>query len=394
MAQDENRLPNLRKLAEESLQGLPLNLDDLSADDFQTLLHELQVHQIELELQNDELCKTQVELETARRKYSNLYDFAPVGYFTLNQAGMIEEVNLAGAALLGLERSHIINRALSEFVYSEDQDTYYLNLRRFFGTPATYTADVRLLKLESVPIYVHLVCIVIQNDETQIPQCLMIATDITELRHREQEALILAAAHERERLARDLHDAVSQALFAVTLIAESLPRQWDRSPAKVRDQLVLLHQLSRGALAEMRTLLLELRPDGLLDADIRSLLSQLTSAIQSRKQITFSLEVQPDLVILFPVKLVLYRIAQEALNNVVKYASAKHVVVRLVRDKACLELLVQDDGRGFELQGVSPTGLGLKIMRERAEGIGASLTISSELTQGTCVKVVWQDPTL
>lgn len=394
MAQDENRIPNLRKLAEESLQGLPLNLDGLSPRDIQTLFHELQVHQIELELQNDELRKIQDELESARKKYSHLYDFAPVGYFTLNQAGEIKEANLAGAALLGTERSDLIDRSFSEFVYSEDQDTYYLKLRRFFGTPATYTADVRLLKSEGIPIHVHLVCIVIQNDKSETPQCLIIVTDLTELKHREEEALILAAAHERERLARDLHDAVSQSLFAATLIAEALPRLWDRSPATARKQLVLLHQLSRGALAEMRTLLLELRPGALQNTDIQSLLSQLTNAIQSRRKITFSLEVQPDLVIPSPVKLVFYRIAQESLNNVVKYANAKQVTVRLVRDEACVELSIQDDGRGFDLEGVSPTGFGLKIMHERAEGIGAALTISSELGQGTYVRVVWQDPTL
>jgi len=84
----------------------------------------IQIHKIELELQNDELRKTQDALEAARRKYTNLYDFARVGYFTLNQAGVIEEVNLAGADLLGTERSHLINRAFSEFVYGEDQDSY------------------------------------------------------------------------------------------------------------------------------------------------------------------------------------------------------------------------------------------------------------------------------
>lgn len=394
MAKSKEPTPYLRKLAEDSLQGVPPNLGDLSSNDLQTLVHELQVHQIELELQNDELRRTQAELETAHKKYSNLYHFAPVGYFTLNQAGAIEEVNQAGASLLGVDRSHLIKRSFAEFVYPDDQDIYYKNLRRFFATPAAYTADVRLIKPDGSLIDGHLVCIVILDDEIQLPQCLIIATDITELKHREAEALILAAAHERERLARDLHDAVSQSLFAATLIAEALPRLWDRSPATAREQLILLHQLSRGALAEMRTLLLELRPAALQNTDIGPLLSQLTSAIQSRKHLVFTLEVQPDLIIPSAVKMVFYRIAQEALNNVVKYANARQVTVRLVRNGAHVELSIQDDGRGFDVQGVSSTGFGLKIMQERADGIGAALTIASELGQGTDIKVAWQDTTL
>jgi PAS domain S-box-containing protein len=392
MAQkNKERAPNIRKLAEESFQGLPVTLDRLSPEDIQTLLHELQIHQIELELQNDELRKAQDALEVAHRKYSNLYEFAPLGYFTLNQAGLIEEVNLAGATLLGTARRYVINRPFSEFVYPEDQDIYYLNLRRFFGTPATLSIDVRLLKQDHTPIYVRLVCLVIQNDETKTPQALIMATDLTELKQHEEEAQILAATQERERLARDLHDAVSQTLFATALTAETLPRLWDRSPERVRGQLVLLHQLSKGALAEMRALLLELRPTALLEADLKSLLNQLVDAIKSRKHIAFSLDIQPDLVLPPPVRLVFYRIAQEALNNVVKYARAKHVTIRLVYAEACLELLIQDDGRGFDLERVLPTSLGLKIMRERAEAIGASLTISSEIMEGTCVKVVWHD---
>lgn len=394
MAPKKARAPDFGNLAEEPSPGVPASLDGLSLHDIQTLVHQLRAHQIELELQNDELRKTQHELEAARRKYSNLYALAPIGYFTLNQAGVIEEVNLAGAALLALERRYVIDRAFSEFVYTEDQDTYYLDLRKFFGTPGTYAADVRLVKSQGTATTVHLVCMVIQDDKTEAPQCLILATDITERRQREQEALILAATQERERLARDLHDAVSQTLFAATLIAEALPRLWDRSPARVRDQLVVLHQLSRGALAEMRTLLLELRPAALLNADIESLLIQLTNAVQSRKQIAFSLNVQPDLVVSPPVKLVLYRITQEALNNVVKYADARHVIIQLVHEAGCLELLIQDDGRGFDLEGVSPTSFGLKVMRERAEGIGAVLTISSEISRGTRVRVVWHDPTL
>ena len=124
MPRDENRLSDLRRRAKVALVGVPPDLSGLSLEDIQTVIHELQIHQIELELQNEELRKTQVALEEAQNRYMDLYDFAPVGYFTLSQVGRIEAVNLAGAALVEIERGHLMKRSFSQLVYSEDQDTY------------------------------------------------------------------------------------------------------------------------------------------------------------------------------------------------------------------------------------------------------------------------------
>lgn len=214
------------------------------------------------------------------------------------------------------------------------------------------------------------------------------AIAIQNVRHREQQQA-LAAAQERERLARDLHDAVSQTLFSASVIAESLLRQWERNPEKAHERLSELHQLTRGALAEMRTLLLELRPTALLDVRLGDLLRQLSEAIQSRKRMTIVLNIgdTPDL----PpnVKLTLYRIAQEAINNVAKHARASRAEIHLRQQNDQVEMMISDNGRGFDPNAINPNSMGLTIMHERADSIGASLSVTTELGAGTRIQVIW-----
>ncbi len=209
----------------------------------------------------------------------------------------------------------------------------------------------------------------------------------------------LAALEERQRLARDLHDAVSQSLFSASLIAEALPEVWEVDEDQGRQLLGKLRQLSRGALAEMRALLMELRPAALAEAGIRDLLRQLGQAVSGREGIPVEVEVEEICNLSPGVRIALYRIAQEALNNVVKHADASQVEVRLgclrpgggSNPGAGAQLLIRDDGRGFDTESeVSQERLGLWIMRERAASIGARLEIDSQPGKGTLVSVVWE----
>ncbi len=213
-----------------------------------------------------------------------------------------------------------------------------------------------------------------------------------------EQTQALAVMEERNRLARDLHDAVTQTLFSASLIAEVLPNLWDQDQDEGRQLLKELRQLSRGALAEMRTLLLELRPAALMDANLDDLLRQLADAVVGRTGLPVQLRVEGAGSLPPQVHVALYRIAQEALNNVVKHARANHVSVTMRRmlDEAegngatqCVELSVMDDGLGFEPECVPSDRLGLCIIRERAQAIGAALNIDSKLGSGTRVTVVW-----
>ncbi len=199
----------------------------------------------------------------------------------------------------------------------------------------------------------------------------------------------LAAHRERQRLARDLHDAVSQTLFSATITAEALLRQWNRDPASIGGQLADLHRLARGALAETRAVLLELRPDALLEIELEDLLRQLIEAIQSRKRVEISLSIEEQHHLPPDLKLGLYRIIQESLNNVVKHSGATHVDISLDYRGDYVRLDIRDDGKGFDVDTVQPSSMGLHIMRERVETLGATLTIESQIGSGTHVMVLW-----
>jgi len=216
------------------------------------------------------------------------------------------------------------------------------------------------------------------------------ALAIENARLREQ-AERTAVAAERSRLARDLHDAVTQTLFSASLIAEVLPRLWERNPDMGRQRLEELRQLTRGALAEMRTLLLELRPASLTEASLGDLLRQLTEAITGRARVPVMLTVEGERDLPPEVKVALYRITQETLNNVAKHSGASRAAVILRYQPERVMLHIGDDGRGFKLADTPPDSLGLSIMRERAEAIGADLRIESEPREGTQVFVTWQD---
>jgi signal transduction histidine kinase len=200
-----------------------------------------------------------------------------------------------------------------------------------------------------------------------------------------------AAAAERSRLARELHDAVTQTLFSASLIAEVLPRLWERNPQEGKRRLEQLRHLTRGALAEMRTLLLELRPSSLIEASLPDLLRQLTEAASGRGQVPIALSVEGDKALPPELQVAVYRVAQEALNNIVKHAGASSVEVTYRRDEAGVELRIKDDGRGFDPEQISSDHLGLGIMEERAVSAGASLRITTAPGAGTELLLTWTE---
>lgn len=205
------------------------------------------------------------------------------------------------------------------------------------------------------------------------------------------QAAEIARLAERSRLARDLHDAVTQTLFSASLIADVLPALWERDPGVGREKLAELRLLTRGALSEMRTLLLELRPDTLADVELGDLYRHLVNAFSGRTRVpvTFTQDGQSPLPA--PVKEVFYRVAQEALNNIAKHANASVVHLHLNAQPGWAEVAIHDDGAGFDPGDLTAENLGLKIMRERAAAIGAQLTIVSQPGVGTQIELLWRE---
>ena len=199
-----------------------------------------------------------------------------------------------------------------------------------------------------------------------------------------------AAIAERTRLAREFHDSVTQTLFSASLIAEVLPDLWKMNENEGWRRLEELRQLTRGALAEMRTLLVELRPNALVEIPLPDLLRQLCESLIGRARLPIQLSVEGQGRLPPDVQVSLYRITQEALNNVVKHSKATQAVVTLRLDGA-MHLSIEDNGCGFEIAKVAPDHLGLKIMSERADAIGAKLSVYSEPGEGTQISVAWRD---
>jgi signal transduction histidine kinase len=192
----------------------------------------------------------------------------------------------------------------------------------------------------------------------------------------------VAAAEERQRLAHELHDAVNQTLWTEAITAESLLRDVDES-SPLYHRVARIHQLARGALSEMRALLLELRPDDLTDVGLDELIDYLIAALECRRTLSVrvdltNVDLEPD------VHHVFYRVAQEALRNITQHAEAEAVEVRL-SDGPTVELRVVDDGHGFDPAEVPSGHLGLAIMHERAASVGALLDIVSQTGRGTSV---------
>ena len=209
------------------------------------------------------------------------------------------------------------------------------------------------------------------------------------LKEEAQDAAVIA---ERNRLARDLHDAVTQTLFSTSLIAEVLPKIWERNPEQAQRRLEELRQLTRGALGEMRTLLMELRPSAMHAADPAELFNHLVEAFTGRTGVSVDLSIQGAEVcpLSDEAKLVFYRIAQEGMNNIAKHADAGQVRFRFICSHEVVTLTITDDGQGFQQEGVGSGHLGLQIMEERAESIGATLTLVSQPGEGTTLRLTWQ----
>jgi PAS domain S-box-containing protein len=181
----------LRQKAEAEFRESEAETKALSPEETRQLLHELQVHQIELEMQNEELRRTQTELDATRERYFDLYNLAPVGYLTINEQGLILEANLTAASLLGLARGALVKKPISRFIFDEDQDRYYLHRKQLFKTGKPQACELRMMKKEGMVFWVHLMSTAARADDGTFVGRVVIS-DITE---RKQAEEYLRTAH-------------------------------------------------------------------------------------------------------------------------------------------------------------------------------------------------------
>ncbi len=330
------------------------------------------------------------QLRRSEEIYRRLVEQISEVIYSVNLEGLITYVSPAVESFLGYSPAEVIGQPFAKFFVAEDLSSARENFGLVSGGGVlgtqeykmlTRSGEVRWMQTSSHPV--------MEGDQVVGVQGVL--ADITHRKMAEKQLERDAATAERERLARELHDSVTQTLYTVAAIAEVLPRIWERDQVAARQGLGDLTTLTNAALAEMRTLLLELRPEALEKQNLAELLRQLSHGLEARTRMSIHLSIDEDCTMPSEVQIALYRIAQEALNNIVKHARASQAQVHLNCKPGQVEIHISDDGVGFNPQSVTSHCLGLEIMRERAQDIGAIFELDSQPEIGTQVSVLWQE---
>jgi PAS domain S-box-containing protein len=378
--------------------------------DLEELIHSLHIHQTELEMQNDELRKAKAELEHSRSRYSALYDFAPVGYFTLDQRGLIVEANLTLADMLGVARGAIIKSPFSNFVAPSDRQRFLDHRNQTQRIPGKKTCELQLVRSDRTAFHTIVESIALESPLDNSLRLQSVAMDISQRKQAEEELeqsekqlkflsseLMRAQELERKRIAWEIHDGIGQSLASIKLTLERLMKDMRRkeSDAWVEPLRSVLSDL-QGVFAEVRRIQSNLRPSLLDDLGLEAAISWVGREMQkTNNQINIETDIHlKNEDIDDSMKTAIFRIVQEGLTNVVRHSKAKSVRISLRKQDSAIELSIRDNGRGFDTKKIlslveSERGIGLSSMKQRAEQSGGAFLIESLSGVGTTLKAVW-----
>lgn len=196
-----------------------------------------------------------------------------------------------------------------------------------------------------------------------------------------------AVTEERQRLARELHDAVSQQLFAISMTTAAIKRMIEKNPQRAAQQIELVEEMSAAAQSEMRALLLHLRPATLQNRSLKEAIHELLQELSQKQPLEMKWEIEEVLNLPTGIEDHLFRILQEALSNTLRHARAREIMVKLFTLQGQVRLRIVDDGVGFELEDEKMTSYGLRTMQERVNELGGALEIYSSVGKGTQIEV-------
>jgi PAS domain S-box-containing protein len=410
------------------------------------LLHELEVHQIELEMQNAELQKARNELEVALENYTDLYDFAPVGYFSVDESGVILEANLTSAAMLGIERSRLIQRRLPLLISAPSRPGFQDFLKKVFSGPTNQACEALLQKEGGGTFWAGFRAVSAVSLEGTGKWCRITFGDITARKQAEEaqrrvEALALAnrklqheivrrrtveealkqvAQHERQllqqsrqlqeqqrllshrvlqaqederkRISRDLHDVIAQTLTVINVHLAGLKIAATRNPKGLEKSIGRTQRLVERSMTIVHEFARELRPTVLDDLGLIPALNTFIEHFQSKTGIRVHVSAgQAAAQVDGDKRAVFYRVAQEALTNIARHAKARRADVKIQKLARAVCMTITDNGKGFKpellLHKRKEQRLGLLGMRERVQMVMGSFTIESKPGKGTTVRV-------
>ena len=437
----------LRSRAELRLRGRKKGATARRTDsETSRLVHELEVHEIELSLQNEQLRETRDQLEASLERYTDLYDLAPTGYFSLDDMGVILEANLTGAAKLGVTRHLLIGRKLQRSIPTESRPAFTAFLARAFDGSGKESCEIPIRGAAGAVFWadVHATAASSLRDERR--WCRVVVSDVTALKRAEQtqarlvelgarnreldleiarrrkveQSLEVSERHqtamleksnrmqtqlrrlshgildaheeERKRISRELHDEIGQAVAAINIHLELISRQTKGESTSVKKRVAKTRRYLEEFVELVHRFCRELRPRVLDDLGLVPALTSFTHEFAQRTGIEVAFKPNVAAHRLNVAKsTVLYRIAQEALTNVGKHARATQVALRLHEGDGVICLVVADNGRAFDvaraLDATQHGRLGLLGMRERVEMVGGHFSIESQPGKGTSVRV-------
>lgn len=349
----------------------------LSAQEAASLAHELRVHQVELESQNEELRRTQLDLAAARDRFVDLYDFAPVAYFTLDRTGRFVEINLTAAALLGVQRNGLLRRSIQRFIAPDDAMRWRQHLQTALQQGHNQRIELAIQPTDAMPVHAQLDCMRVVTAGAE-PMLRVALTNVTQRKLADMDLrvaanVVKAREAERQRVARELHEDLGQRLSALKMDLASLPPVQGLETEHLSAMLDTLDE----AVATVRRISSELRPMMLDDLGLNAAMEWL--ACEAERRFGMSVRLQLDEVEVGldeATTIAVYRIAQEALAYVARHAGADDVLITLKRDGHELRLAVQHHGTGWPLQ--APTGGDAETtrpLREHARLLGGRLAV-------------------
>lgn len=434
-------------LAKGKRRGInPRVTDPESRADAMRLVHELHVQQIEIEMQNVELAEARDRLEALLEKYRDLYDFAPIGYFSLDRRGRILEVNLTGVTLLGVERGRLVGSNLTRFVDAASRPVFRGFLEKVFSNAGSCACELAMLKGGGLSLPANLQGSMATSLEDRALCCRLAVSDVSAVveareaqlrveslstanreltaeverrqaveralkRSQQKQARLLkesrtlqkqmrqvshdvlrAQEEERKRISRELHDEVSQVLVSIHVQLETLVREAAVNPGRLRARIAATQRLLQDGVKRIHAFACDLRPTQLDDLGLIPSLQALLKEFSERTGVGVHFAGFAGVQRLSGVRrTVLYRVAQSALSNVARHAHASQVTVRITGSGSTVRMEIADNGSAFDVGSVLRRRAGIRLgllgMRERVEMVGGRFAVTSAPGKGTTVRV-------
>ena len=385
----------------EKLEQLTTIVNDEKYVQSVQMIHDLDVHRVELEAQNQELREVHKQLEITLDRYADLYDFAPVGYVTLGKDGVIQGINLTGASLIGRERSQLLGRSLSSFLAKESIPVFVRHMQQVCHSPVNLTDELVIKTGRGQMIEVNITSVLNHYANSEVT-CRSVLIDITERKQYEQnmrrsrQLLRELSTHheavreeERKRVAREIHDELGQSLLALKMDVSMLSAALhDASPA-LRGKTQAMLDLINRTVKSVRDISSNLRP-AVLDLGLVPALEWLLEEFRNHTDIPCKLKArEEDVQVSDEIATGVFRIVQESLTNVARHAHATKVDVSLTANTNVLTVKIKDNGIGIDVGSrlSKKNSFGLTGIGERISMMGGQFNIEGETGKGTTLLV-------